>query len=153
MRINTGKDFWSGLMFLGFAAVGLLVSRGYSLGSAGRMGPGYFPMLLGISLGVLGLLLIARSVAKGDEPVPSLSLRGLAFLVGSVALFGVTIRPLGMIVALLLTLAVAAIANRKARLIESALLAVGLSALSVLIFYFALQLPIPMLPAFLSPAG
>ena len=62
MRIRAPKDFWSGLMFCGFAAVGILAARGYSLGAAGRMGPGYFPLLLGLVLAALGVILIARSV-------------------------------------------------------------------------------------------
>ena len=44
MRIRAPKDFWSGVMFCGFAAVGILAARGYSLGTAGKMGPGYFPL-------------------------------------------------------------------------------------------------------------
>jgi hypothetical protein len=48
------KDFWSGVMLCGFAAVGILTARGYSLGTAGKMGPGYFPLLLGGVLGTLG---------------------------------------------------------------------------------------------------
>jgi len=43
MRIRAPKDFWSGVMFCGFAAVAILAARGYSLGTAGKMGPGYFP--------------------------------------------------------------------------------------------------------------
>ena len=58
MRIRAPKDFWSGLMFCGFAAVGILAARGYSLGAAGKMGPGYFPLLLGLVLGALGAILI-----------------------------------------------------------------------------------------------
>ena len=50
MNIRAPKDFWSGVMFFAFAAIAMLAARGYSLGSAGKMGPGYFPMLLGIVL-------------------------------------------------------------------------------------------------------
>src|SRR5437879_6360736 len=53
MKIRAPKDFWAGVMFLGFAVVAVLAARGYSLGSADRMGPGYFPLLLGLVLGGL----------------------------------------------------------------------------------------------------
>ncbi len=62
MRIRAPKDFWSGVMFCGFAAVALLAAQGYSLGTAGKMGPGYFPLLLGLVLALLGLILVGRSV-------------------------------------------------------------------------------------------
>src|SRR5262245_16569518 len=63
MRIRAPKDFWSGVMFCGFATVAILAARGYSLGSAGKMGPGYFPLLLGGVLAGLGAILIVRSIA------------------------------------------------------------------------------------------
>src|SRR4051812_15803810 len=54
MHLRAPKDFWSGIMFLAFAAVGLIASRDYSLGTSLRMGPGYFPILLGSVLALLG---------------------------------------------------------------------------------------------------
>jgi hypothetical protein len=150
MKIKTGKDFWSGVMFLCFAAVGLYVSRGYSLGSAGKMGPGYFPMMLATVLGLLGLALIARAITKGDEAVPTLSARPLFLLVFAVVAFGATIQTLGLILSLLLTLAVAALASRETRLVETVFLAIGLTALSVGVFHYVLQLPMPILPSFVT---
>ena len=55
MTIRAPKDFWAGVMFCGFAAIGILAAKGYSLGSAGKMGPGYFPLLLGIVLAAMGV--------------------------------------------------------------------------------------------------
>ncbi|HMJ43975.1 MAG TPA: tripartite tricarboxylate transporter TctB family protein [Pseudolabrys sp.] len=150
MKIRTGKDFWAGVMFLCFAAVGLYVARGYSLGKSGTMGPGYFPILLGIVLGLLGLLLVARAVTKGDEALSALSIRPLLFLVIAVVAFGVTIQPLGLILSLLLTLAIAALASRETRPLETSILAIGLAALSVGVFHYALQLPLPILPSFMT---
>ncbi len=75
MRIRAPKDFWSGVMFCGFAAVAILAARGYSLGTAGKMGPGYFPLLLGGVLGALGAVLIGRSVVLDGEPLPRFHLR------------------------------------------------------------------------------
>ena len=69
MRIRAPKDFWSGVMFCGFAVVAILAARGYSSGTAGKMGPGYFPLLLGGLLAALGAILIARSLVLSGEPV------------------------------------------------------------------------------------
>ena len=77
MNIRASKDFWAGIMFLSFACVAVLAARGYSMGTAGRMGPGYFPMALGLVLGLLGLLIIARSVVAGSGAISGLQLRPL----------------------------------------------------------------------------
>lgn len=148
LKINAGKDFWSGIMFLCFAAVGLYLARGYSMGSAGEMGPGYFPVVLGIVLGALGLLLVGRAIASGDESVGHFSIRPLLFLVIAVIAFGVMIEPLGLILSLIVTVALAAQAGRKSGPVEIAILAVVLAALSVGIFHYALRLPLPIWPAF-----
>ena len=96
MRIRAPKDFWAGVMFFGFAVVAVLAARGYSLGSAGRMGPGYFPLLLGLVLGGLGALLIGRSLVLDGEPVPRLHVVPLAIIAVAVCLFGLAIEPLGL---------------------------------------------------------
>ncbi|MFL5002876.1 MAG: tripartite tricarboxylate transporter TctB family protein, partial [Xanthobacteraceae bacterium] len=84
MNIRASKDFWAGIMFLSFAAVAVLAARGYSMGTAGRMGPGYFPMALGLVLGLLGLVIIARSVVAGNGAISGLQLRPLLVLAGAV---------------------------------------------------------------------
>jgi len=67
MQIKNGKDFWSGLMFMGFGIAFFVLSRDYTMGSALRMGPGYFPTVLGGLLAVLGLLVFARSFKSEIE--------------------------------------------------------------------------------------
>ncbi len=100
MRIRAPKDFWAGVMFCGFAAVAILAARGYSLGTAGKMGPGYFPLLLGLVLALLGLILIGRSLAIDGEAVPAIHVAPIAIIAGAVALFGVMIEPFGVVVSL-----------------------------------------------------
>lgn len=147
MKIRTGKDFWSGIMFLCFAAAGLFAARNYSLGSAGKMGPGYFPLVLGIALGAIGLLLVARAIIKGDETIEGLNLRPLLLLVLGVVAFGLAILPLGLVVTVIITVAVAALAGRQSGPVEVAVLALSLAALSIGIFHFALRLPLPIWPS------
>src|SRR5437879_8141183 len=98
MRIRAPKDFWSGLMFCGFAVVGVLAARGYSLGAAGKMGPGYFPLLLAGVLALLGVVLIARSTVPDGEPLPRFHILPLAVIAIAVCLFGVLIEPFGLVV-------------------------------------------------------
>lgn len=147
MKIKTGKDFWAGIMFLGFAAAGLFAARGFSLGSSGKMGPGYFPLMLGIALGAIGVLLVARAIISGDEDVGSFNLRPLLLLVLGVVTFGLAILPLGLVITLIITVAIAALAGRQSGPIEVVVLALSLAALSIGIFHFALRLPLPIWPS------
>ncbi len=148
MTIHTSKDFWAGIMFLAFAAVAVLAARGYAMGSAGRMGPGYFPMALGIVLGVLGLIIIGRAFAAGDERVGALQLRPLLVIVVAVSLFGLLIERLGLVVALVAVVVVSAMASREYRPVEVAALAATLAAFSVGVFVYALRLPLTLWPSF-----
>lgn len=148
MTVRAPKDFWSGLMFVAFAAVALLSARGYSLGSAGKMGPGYFPLLLGIVLALIGIILIARSFAVAGERVSQLKILPLAIVALAVCLFAVSIETLGVVVALFLVTVISARASREFRVVESGLLAAVLAAFAVGVFVYGLRLPLPVWPAF-----
>ena len=113
MRIRAPKDFWSGLMFCGFAVAAILAARGYSLGTAGKMGPGYFPLLLGGVLGVLGLILVGRSLVLDGEAVPPIHIFPIAVIAVAVCLFGAMIEPLGVVIALAVLTVVTAWAGRN----------------------------------------
>jgi len=149
IHIRAPKDFWSGVMFIAFAAVALVAAHGYSLGNAGKMGPGYFPIMLGVALSIIGAILVARSFGTDGEPVGSIHLMPLAIVTASVVLFGLMIESLGLVIALIATVLVASFAGRDARLWESVALAVVLAAFSVGIFVVALRLPLPVWPSFL----
>jgi len=147
-KLHTGKDFWSGVMFLGFAAVAIYVARGYSMGTPGRMGPGYFPILLAIVLGLLGLILVARAMLTGDAAVSRIKIVPLLLVIAGVVLFGYTIQWLGLVISLMLTVALAAAAGRESRPLEVAVMAVALAAFSVTVFHYLLLLPLPIWPNF-----
>jgi putative tricarboxylic transport membrane protein len=147
MNIRAPKDFWSGIMFIAFAAVAMLTARGYSLGSAGRMGPGYFPMMLGGALGILGLVLVARSLVIEGETIGRLRPMPLLVIALGVCLFGLAIERLGLLVALIAATAVTAFASRESRPLEVAALALVLGVFSVAVFVLALRLPLPLWPS------
>jgi hypothetical protein len=147
MKIRAEKDFWSGVMFLGFALVAIVAARGYSMGSGGKMGPGYFPMLLGIALAGLGALLVGRSLALAGTRVTRLQARPILMIVLGVILFGLMIPYLGLVVALATVTAVSAFASRESRPLEVAALAAVLAIFSVGIFVYALRLPLTIWPA------
>src|SRR3989442_3172009 len=119
MRIRAPKDFWAGVMFAAFAVVAIVTAHKYSLGSAGRMGPGYFPLLLGMVLGGLGATLIGRSLVLDGEPVPRLHVLPLAVIAVAVCLFGLAIEPLGLVVSLAILIVLVAWAGSQFRVIAA----------------------------------
>jgi hypothetical protein len=147
MRIGAPKDFWAGVMFGGFAVVALLAARGYVLGSAGKMGPGYFPLLLGGLLGLLSAILIGRSLVLEGEPLPRFHVFPLAVIAAAVCLFGFFIEPLGLVVALAVLTMLSAWAGPQFRLPEALALTVALIVFSVGVFVYALGLSIPIWPS------
>jgi hypothetical protein len=68
ISVTNQKDFFAGLMFVAFGAAFALGARAYRIGEAARMGPGYFPLVLGCLLAALGSVLLAGSVASHAEP-------------------------------------------------------------------------------------
>ena len=146
MRIRAPKDFWSGLMFCGFAVVGLLAARGYSLGAAGKMGPGYFPLLLGGVLALLGVVLIARSIVLDGEPLPRFHVLPLAVIAVAVCLFGALIEPFGLVVALAVLAMLSAWAGPQFRWLEAAALTALLIVFSIGVFVYALGLSLSVWP-------
>jgi hypothetical protein len=148
MFIRAPKDFWAGLMFLAFAAIAIVTASGYSMGRGGRMGPGYFPSLLGWALAFLGVVLLVRSLAFRGEGVERIHLRPLLVLVFAVAVFALAIQPLGLVAALILTTFIAAFATPEARWLEAGALSVSLTALTCAIFVLVLRLPLPLWPGF-----
>ena len=149
MHIRAPKDFWSGIMFIAFAAVALIASQSYSLGRAGRMGPGYFPLLLGCALVLIGLILVTRSFFTAGERIEPMQLLPLGIIAAGIVVFGLLLQPLGLVLALLAVIVITAFASRESRPLEIAALAVVLTAFSVGIFVVALRLPLPIWPAFL----
>jgi len=145
MKLPATKDFWSGVLFLAFAGVAIFEARTYSLGSAGRMGAGYFPILLGLVLGGLGTALIVRSVVSNDR-IEGLRAGPILVLTLAVVFFGLAIERLGLAVSLAAITALSALASRESRPLGTAALVAVVVALSVGIFVYALRLPLPLWP-------
>lgn len=147
MHIRAPKDFWSGIMFVAFASVALLAARGYSLGSAGRMGPGYFPLLLGSVLAFIGLILIVRSAVVDGDAITRMQILPLAIIAAAVVLFGILLQPFGLVISLGLVTLVSAFASRESKPLEVSALMFTLLAFATGVFVYGLRLPLPLWPA------
>lgn len=150
MKIKSPKDFWAGLMFIVFGVFFLVVSRNYQMGSAVRMGPAYFPSVLGGIMAVLGGIVLFQSLVIQGPKVPKLSFKPIFFISLALLLFAYLLKPLGFILALVLMVFVSAFGGHEFRAKEVAVLTVVLIVFSVLVFVKGLTLPFPLWPAFMD---
>ena len=150
MKIKSPKDFWAGLMFIVFGVFFLVVARNYQMGSAVRMGPAYFPTVLGGLMAVLGGIVLFQSLVIEGPNVPKLSFKPLFFISLSLVLFGYLLKPLGFVLDLVVLIFVCAFGGHEFRAKEVAILTVVLIVFSVLVFVKGLTLPFPLWPDFMS---
>jgi hypothetical protein len=144
--IRNPKDFWSGVMFLGFGLAAVLIARDYAMGSAGRMGPAYFPTALGWMLVAIGVGAIARSfLGSVGEAVEKFAFKELFLILGAVLLFGIVVRGAGLVFAIPLIIIGSAYASSKFTWKATIALAVGMTVFAVLLFVKALGLPMPII--------
>ncbi|MFC7518074.1 tripartite tricarboxylate transporter TctB family protein [Herbaspirillum sp. GCM10030257] len=139
------KDFWSGVIFIGIGLAAILIGRDYSLGTTGRMGPGYFPTILGALLAVLGSVSVLRSLLRPGESLERFAVKSLLLVLIGVLGFGLLMRGAGVVPAIVGLVLIGACASVKFKLLPSLLLAAGLAIFSALVFVKGLGLPMPIL--------
>ena len=148
--IRNPKDFGSGCLFAGFGLVAVVLGATYPAGTAARMGPGYFPRALGIILIVLGVILIIKSLRTTGARISLPTLKPLVVVLGSVLLFGLTVVPLGLVLATILLVVASSVASHEFRWKEATIASVVLASFVVVVFGYGLKLQLPILPAFLG---
>jgi hypothetical protein len=143
--IRNPRDFWSGVMFLALGLAAVIIARDYAMGSAGRMGPGYFPTALGWILVGIGAICVGRSFFTKGEALEKFAFKELFLVLISVLLFGAIVRGAGLVVAIPLLILISAYASKKFGWIAAIALAIGLTVFCVLLFVKALGLPMPII--------
>ena len=150
MIIRSPKDFWAGLIYILFGSVAIFVGRDYPIGTAFRMGPAYFPTLLGGLLCVIGALSVIRSFISVGDAIGRFAIQGLILVTGSIFVFGFLVRELGIAVALPILVIVSAYASTKFRWGPTLVMAAGLTVFCVLVFLKGLGIPLPVLGPWLG---
>ncbi|MFL6623525.1 MAG: tripartite tricarboxylate transporter TctB family protein [Sulfurifustaceae bacterium] len=145
MTISNAKDFWAGALYVLVGLAAIFFARDYGMGTATKMGPAYFPTVLGSLLAVIGVVSILRSFVTKGEPIGKFTVKGVLYVCGSIVLFGLLLRGAGVVISLILLVLISAYASSKFRVGTAALLAVGLTVASVLIFVKGLGIPLPLL--------
>ena len=145
LELSNNRDFWTGVMLIATGTAAIVVARDYAFGTALRMGPGYFPTVLGGVLIVFGIYLLATGLRRGDKIEGNWSLRALVILPLSLVLFGLLMEYAGFIPALMVLVIGSAAAGKEFKLIEALALAVGLTFFAVVLFIWGLGLPYPLI--------
>ena len=146
LDLRHNKDFLAGLIFLAFGVAAIVVGRDYPLGTAMRMGSGYFPTVLGGILVAFGAYLMARGARSGEKVQGTWGWKPLACIVASMLLFGFLVPRLGLAPALVAMFLVAALGGREFRLREVLALTALMTAFAAGLFLYVLKLPYPLLP-------
>lgn len=160
MRIKSQKDFFSGLMFTVVGAAFAWGATNYTIGEGARMGPGYFPLMLGILLAILGAFIMFEALVvetPDGEKIGKWAWKPLCFIIGANLLFGVLLGGLpslgvpamGLIVAIYGLTFVASLAGEQFKFKEVLVLATALAIGSYLAFVVLLKLQFPVWPSFI----
>jgi uncharacterized membrane protein len=143
-ELRHNKDFLAGLLFLVLGVLTIFFARDYPIGVAARMGPGYFPTVLGAILCLFGIYIMLRGLRAGEPVRGAWGWRPLALITLSIVTFGATMEKLGLVPALFILFLVAALAGREFRLREVLVLAAVMSAFAAAVFVYGLKLPYPL---------
>ncbi len=136
LRIRSQQDFGAGLLYAAFGLAALLMARDYGMGTASRMGPGYFPTALGALL----------SFFRDGKPIGAVAWKGAALVTAATVLFGLLLRPAGLVPGLVALILVGASASSRFRFEwRAGALMLALIAFCALVFVKGLGLPIPLL--------
>ena len=166
MKIKSQQDWWAGLMFIGFGLffivfalgtpefidriAGIKLIGGYQMGSSVRMGPAYFPVVLGGLLVFLGLLVLCDCMVGKGPKVAKFPFKPLFFVAVSSLAFAYLLKPLGLVLASAALIFISAYGGHEFKRKEDAIMTVLLVIFSVLVFVKGLTLPFPICPSFID---
>jgi hypothetical protein len=145
LGLSNNKDVWAGAMLIATGVATMIIARNYAFGTTLRMGPGYFPTVLGGILILFGLYLVVSGLRSTDEIQGSWPLRAMIVLPLALVLFGVLMTHAGFLPALLVLIFGSALAGPQFRLVEVLLLSAALSVVSIALFVWGLGLPYPLI--------
>ena len=161
MGIKSQKDFFCGLMFVLVGVAFAWGATNYKVGDGARMGPGYFPLLLGVLMATLGGVITFKALVvetEDGEKIGSWAWKPLFFIIAGNLMFGLMLGGLpsikfpsfGLIVAIYALTFISANAGEEFKFKEVAILATVLAVMSYLAFIVLLKLQFPVWPAFIS---
>jgi hypothetical protein len=160
VKIKSQKDFFAGLMYLAVGGAFAIGAYEYNVGTAARMGPGYFPLILGVILALIGLVISFKATVNGPEdgdPIGKWAWKQVFFILAANFVFGILlvglpalgIPGLGLMVAIVALVFIASAAGYNVKYKEVLVLSLILAAGSYAVFVWALNLQFPVWPTFI----
>jgi hypothetical protein len=151
LKIRNQKDFVSGLMYIGLGSFFAILARGYQMGTAAKMGSGYFPFWLGVLLATIGAYVAFRSLAISQEDVKlaKVDIPSALWVTGSTLVFAICLPILGLVASLFLLVIISSMASHEFSWKGSVLSAVFLIGFAYMAFVWGLKLQFPVWPTFI----
>jgi hypothetical protein len=152
MFIRSQQDFWSGVMFIAVGTLFSGVGATYSMGTAAKMGPGYFPFWLGTLLSILGAIVALKALSpnKKVDKIAAFDWRSILLVLGGVCVFGLLLRPAGLVVAITGLVFISSLASHEFGWKGTMVNLLILLALCLSVFVYGLKLQFPVWPAFIQ---
>lgn len=145
IRIRSEKDFYMGLIYLGLGVAGIAIGQNYPFGTPARMGAGFFPLIIAGLLVIFGLVAAFRGLSVNGPSVGRIDIKGTLLITASVCAFALLLKPAGLIIAIIVSALIAAIASDRFKLDWKAFVGlVAFAAACALIFVTGLGLPMPL---------
>src|SRR3954465_11951462 len=143
--LNNTKNFMSGMFFIGTGGLGMCMAQDYPMGTALRMGPGYFPIVLSALLILFGIYCLVQGLLKPEKLPGNWSPPPLLILPLATVVFGVLMEHAGFIPALIALTFISAYAGSEFKFMEVLIMAIGLTIGSWALFIWGLGLPYPLI--------
>lgn len=151
MKIKDKKDFASGLMFIAIGSFFAILARGYQMGTAAKMGSGYFPFWLGVLLALIGLVVLIKSLSANNEEheLGKWDWKTIMWVTGSVVLFAVILQYIGLILSIIVLVFVSSLASHEFNWKQTIVTSSIVLGISYGAFIWGLKLQFPVWPPFL----
>jgi hypothetical protein len=148
--IRSPKDFCAGLIYLAIGSVAILLGREMPMGTAIKMGPAYFPTVLGWLLALIGVISLVRAFVQQGEPIPKFAWKPLLLITVATVVFGLLVRGAGFVVALPIFIIMTAYASVNFRWVPTLVIAAVATTLCALVFIKGLGVPLPLIGRWFS---
>lgn len=143
LRVRSPQDLGAGTVLILIGTAGLIFGQDLRIGTAARMGPGYFPLILSILIVLLGLIIGARGFALDGPPLEKFHFRPIFFVLSAIVASGYLMNIFGLALTAIVVTGLAALARPQPDLRETLLLGVGMALFTVVVFVYALGQPLP----------
>jgi hypothetical protein len=143
LRIKSPQDFGAAVVFIAIGLAGVYFGRDLQFGTAARMGPGYFPIIVSWVIVAIGVMVGFKALTIDGPGIEPVQFRPILVVVAAILAFGYLIDRIGMAITAVLLTILAGFARRDVNVLETILLGAGLALFSVLLFVYALSQPIP----------